>query len=121
MRTMHRAEQCGVGFSELAQRTGQAAVVTRLTCLLGPGAHKPESVCAPWASAAGCAVCGVPGRLRCGRCKTRRYCGKAHQTQDWPAHKRVCEVGAWGGPPPGGGDDGGGGGGDGGFSFSDVD
>jgi hypothetical protein len=28
----------------------------------------------------------------CSACKTVAYCGKAHQTEDWPAHKKACKA-----------------------------
>lgn len=28
----------------------------------------------------------------CGSCKEVIYCGKAHQTEDWPAHKAACKA-----------------------------
>ncbi|KAE8740987.1 hypothetical protein FOCC_FOCC013482, partial [Frankliniella occidentalis] len=36
-----------------------------------------------------CRVCGAEGRA-CARCLVDFYCGKLHQTQDWPRHKRGC-------------------------------
>ena len=38
-----------------------------------------------------CAVCGLLGPLRCSRCKSVFYCGRAHQTAHWnAAHKVSC-------------------------------
>ena len=37
-----------------------------------------------------CEVCGGPGKLRCGACKTARYCSAACQKTAWPEHKLVC-------------------------------
>ncbi|XP_052130288.1 uncharacterized protein LOC113209786 [Frankliniella occidentalis] len=38
-----------------------------------------------------CAVCGVEGS-RCTGCLLDYYCGKQHQTQDWPRHRAGCKV-----------------------------
>jgi len=38
-----------------------------------------------------CKICAaVEGVRRCKRCQAVAYCGKAHQRQDWPAHKAGC-------------------------------
>lgn len=37
-----------------------------------------------------CSVCGKADALACGRCLVDFYCGKEHQTQDWPRHRRGC-------------------------------
>ncbi|KAK8096382.1 uncharacterized protein PG998_014250 [Apiospora kogelbergensis] len=43
------------------------------------------------ASSLSSGVCGTAAGSRgCGRCRGVAYCGKAHQRQDWPAHKAVC-------------------------------
>ncbi|KAK8013474.1 hypothetical protein PG991_009067 [Apiospora marii] len=43
-----------------------------------------------------CRVCGeLAGCRKCTGCRGVAYCGKAHQRQDWPAHKAVCVL-----PPP---------------------
>ncbi|SPO05148.1 uncharacterized protein DNG_07834 [Cephalotrichum gorgonifer] len=38
-----------------------------------------------------CQICGkLDGTKKCGKCKVVAYCGRDHQVQDWPAHKKVC-------------------------------
>ena len=37
-----------------------------------------------------CAICQAPASKRCGRCKAVWYCDAAHQRQDWPTHKAIC-------------------------------
>ena len=40
-----------------------------------------------------CAFCGkMGGLLKCGRCKTVRYCDCECQTQHWPSHKAECRA-----------------------------
>jgi hypothetical protein len=34
--------------------------------------------------------CDAPGKKKCVRCQTARYCGKACQNVDWKAHKKMC-------------------------------
>ena len=41
---------------------------------------------------AGCAVCGCPAILFCGKCRLTRYCGKEHQKIHWKTHKPDCAV-----------------------------
>ena len=54
--------------------------------------------CASGAELGPCAVCGSAGRA-CARCRVDFYCGKQHQTQDWPRHKLGCgAVGVVSGP-----------------------
>jgi hypothetical protein len=45
-----------------------------------------------------CACCGITaqiswsGKLKeCAACRAVRYCGKACQKEDWPAHKATCK------------------------------
>lgn len=40
-----------------------------------------------------CPVCGKNAALKCGSCRREFYCGKSHQSQDWPRHKSTC--GGW--------------------------
>ena len=35
-------------------------------------------------------MCGVPGRA-CSGCYEVSYCGREHQTADWPRHKASCK------------------------------
>ena len=35
--------------------------------------------------------CTAPAHKKCSVCEGVRYCSKAHQTLNWPMHKRVCE------------------------------
>lgn len=37
-----------------------------------------------------CVVCGRDGPLKCGRCQTDFYCGRQHQVEDWPRHRKGC-------------------------------
>ncbi len=37
-----------------------------------------------------CNVCGATGKLLCGRCGARRYCGPACQKADWFSHGPAC-------------------------------
>merc|ERR1719235_653792 len=37
-----------------------------------------------------CAVCGEPGKVRCGKCKTAVYCRKECQQSHWKQHKKEC-------------------------------
>ncbi|EZA57559.1 Protein msta, isoform B [Ooceraea biroi] len=37
-----------------------------------------------------CPVCGKNATLKCGNCKREFYCGKSHQSRDWPRHKSTC-------------------------------
>ena len=55
-----------------------------------------------------CDVCGAPSKLKCSRCKGRRYCARQCQVRDWKrgGHREAC-TGSSGG---GGGGIGGGGG-----------
>lgn len=39
-----------------------------------------------------CQVCSKPGTLRCGACKTIRYCSAECQKKDWKTHKQVCKT-----------------------------
>jgi TPR repeat protein len=43
-----------------------------------------------------CAVCGAADAAVCARCRLVGYCGREHQSKDWPAHKRVCRAGEFG-------------------------
>ena len=36
--------------------------------------------------------CPQPGTLRCGRCKTARYCSQSCQKSQWTAHKAACKA-----------------------------
>lgn len=37
--------------------------------------------------------CGQSEELKaCARCKSVFYCGRQHQIQDWPKHKKVCKA-----------------------------
>ena len=38
-----------------------------------------------------CYVCKKPARDKCGHCLVTRYCCPAHQLEDWPHHRRLCE------------------------------
>ncbi|KAG4430830.1 hypothetical protein IFR05_013686 [Cadophora sp. M221] len=39
-----------------------------------------------------CNVCRkVDKTFKCARCKIAFYCGKEHQAQDWPSHKKACK------------------------------
>jgi hypothetical protein len=38
-----------------------------------------------------CAVCDNPAPNKCGGCKTRTYCSKVCQANDWPKHKATCK------------------------------
>ncbi len=38
-----------------------------------------------------CAVCGSSASFRCSGCLRVRYCSSAHQTEDWPTHKKSCK------------------------------
>jgi hypothetical protein len=37
-----------------------------------------------------CEACGAPGKLRCGACKSARYCSASCQRTSWREHKLVC-------------------------------
>lgn len=37
-----------------------------------------------------CPVCHKNATLKCGNCKREFYCGKSHQSQDWPRHRSTC-------------------------------
>ena len=37
-----------------------------------------------------CSKCGQPAGMKCSRCRAVRYCCRACQTSDWPAHKAAC-------------------------------
>ena len=37
-----------------------------------------------------CGNCTIRGDLRCGKCKTQRYCSVACQREDWKNHKKIC-------------------------------
>lgn len=40
-----------------------------------------------------CAVCGLPAKDKCGKCKAATYCGRLHQALDWKKqHKACCGV-----------------------------
>ncbi|KAF9041908.1 hypothetical protein BDZ89DRAFT_1156253 [Hymenopellis radicata] len=39
-----------------------------------------------------CQACGKDAPLQCGRCKKVKYCGAAHQKQDWKNHKAYCKA-----------------------------
>ncbi|XP_034248694.1 uncharacterized protein LOC117649764 isoform X2 [Thrips palmi] len=39
-----------------------------------------------------CAVCKKPSARPCSRCRVDFYCGKEHQTLDWPRHRKGCGV-----------------------------
>lgn len=36
--------------------------------------------------------CNLPADFRCTKCKAQRYCGKKHQAEHWPQHKRICAM-----------------------------
>jgi hypothetical protein len=45
-----------------------------------------------------CACCGITAQIsrsgelkECAACRAVRYCGKACQKEDWPAHKATCK------------------------------
>ena len=38
-----------------------------------------------------CKKCGKAGTLKCGACRTARYCGAACQKADWKKHKKECK------------------------------
>jgi len=40
-----------------------------------------------------CPVCGKNATLKCGNCKREFYCGRSHQSEDWPRHRSACS--AW--------------------------
>ncbi|KAJ8680306.1 hypothetical protein QAD02_016093, partial [Eretmocerus hayati] len=37
-----------------------------------------------------CEVCGDPATTRCASCRLVFYCGRAHQKEHWPNHKKSC-------------------------------
>ena len=37
-----------------------------------------------------CSVCAAPSKLRCSKCKVRRYCSPKCQKSDWKTHKTTC-------------------------------
>ncbi|KAF8917230.1 hypothetical protein CPB85DRAFT_1286551 [Mucidula mucida] len=39
-----------------------------------------------------CQACGKDTPMQCGRCKKVKYCGVAHQKQDWKNHKAYCKA-----------------------------
>ncbi|GAA5868178.1 hypothetical protein JCM8547_003370 [Rhodosporidiobolus lusitaniae] len=41
-----------------------------------------------------CAVCREPNTNRCSKCPATFYCSRAHQVQDWQAHKVKCKAAA---------------------------
>ena len=46
-------------------------------------------------AARGCALCGLPPRGRCPKCRAAEYCGTAHQAAHWRAgHKEGCALSA---------------------------
>lgn len=58
------------------------AVLLRSQCV---SSHPPSPPCPQ------CSVCGKPSRLRCGHCKSARYCGEVHQKMHWrDGHQRAC-------------------------------
>eukprot|EP01114_Cavostelium_apophysatum_P008482 TRINITY_DN2100_c0_g1_i1.p1 TRINITY_DN2100_c0_g1~~TRINITY_DN2100_c0_g1_i1.p1 ORF type:complete len:538 (+),score=106.56 TRINITY_DN2100_c0_g1_i1:105-1718(+) len=40
--------------------------------------------------ATNCFICGAEDSRRCAGCKSISYCGREHQSQDWPRHKSEC-------------------------------
>ena len=44
----------------------------------------------PLAGATQCAVCGLLGSSKCGRCHQAAYCSRLHQQLDWARHKPRC-------------------------------
>jgi len=39
-----------------------------------------------------CAVCGAAAGKRCAACRLAYYCGRRHQLDDWPRHRRDHEL-----------------------------
>ena len=37
-----------------------------------------------------CCLKAVEGSLRCSKCRTALYCGRACQLKHWPVHKNCC-------------------------------
>ena len=71
------------------------------SALGGAAAENPKIVCAParvrgeFCCAAGalltCELCSVASPLVCcSKCGVARYCGRAHQSEHWPEHKKTC-------------------------------
>jgi pre-rRNA-processing protein TSR4 len=46
----------------------------------------------PTEGAKQCAVCGLLGSSRCGRCHQTAYCCRSHQQLDWTRHKLGCSA-----------------------------
>ena len=42
-----------------------------------------------------CRVCDGPGKNKCGKCKTVRYCSRECQISDWDDHKQICGHLTW--------------------------
>lgn len=39
-----------------------------------------------------CECCSNKGIMMCGKCRGAWYCGRSHQHDDWPHHKRFCRL-----------------------------
>ena len=78
---------------DIAERLGVAVSESSLSAFEA----MRESMTAP--GLRGCALggCGAreahPGHFKnCGACLTVVYCGKAHQVEGWPSHKKACKA-----------------------------
>lgn len=71
-----------------------SVVVLRCQLPQGNSFHKGKNVAIPPALLAPtCVMCGLAGPQRCSRCRTARYCSKAHQMLHWKAgHKEACRA-----------------------------
>ena len=80
----------GGNFEELARQLSSSSSSSFSS---SPSSSSPSSSPSPSSSSSpsSCSVCHKKGSARCSGCGLAWYCGREHQRQHWPLHKKECK------------------------------